>query len=62
MIDMNEEQLNLRQHCLQILFREFGNGDYSNKTIYECADEWIEKGHKISSGIVAYYRAYYSSK
>tara|TARA_B100000287_G_scaffold222931_1_gene210295 strand:+ start:675 stop:863 length:189 start_codon:yes stop_codon:yes gene_type:complete len=62
MIDMNEEQLNLRQHCLQILFREFGNGDYSNKNIYECADEWIEKGHKISSGIVAYYRAYYSNK
>jgi len=59
---MNEEQLNLRQHCLQILFREFGNGDYSNKNIYECADEWIEKGHKISSGIVAYYRAYYSNK
>ncbi len=59
---ITDEQLSLRQHCLQILFREFGNGDYSNKKIYECADEWIGKGHKISSGIVAYYRAYYSSK
>ena len=62
MIDMNEEQLNLRQYCLQILFREFGKGKYSNQSIYECADEWIEKGHKIPSGIVAYYRAYYSNK
>ena len=24
------------------------------------ADEWIEKGHKISAGIVKYYDAYYN--
>ena len=57
---ITDEQLSLRQHCLQILFREFGNGDYSNKKIYECADEWISKGHKISSGVVKYYDAYYN--
>ena len=55
-----EEQLNLRQQVLQILFKKFGKGDYSNKSIYECADEWVAKGHKISSGIVKYYDAYYN--
>ena len=57
-----EQQMNLRQEVLKILFKQFGNGNYSNNTIYECANEWVEKGHKISSGVVAYYRAYYSNK
>ena len=59
---LTEEQLKLRQQVLLILFKEFGNGKYSNQSIYECADEWIEKGHKIPSGVVAYYRAYYSKR
>ena len=59
---ITEEQLSLRQEVLKILFKKFGNGDYSNRSIYECADEWIIKGHKISSGVVAYYEAYYSNK
>ena len=45
---LTEEQMTLRQHVLLILFKEFGKGDYSNKSIYECADEWVSKGHKIS--------------
>ena len=56
-----EEQMKLRQEVLQILFKKFGKGEYSNKTIYECADEWIDKGHKISSGVGKYYDAYYNS-
>ncbi len=59
---MDEEQLELRQHALLILFKEFGDGTYSNQSIYECADEWIGKGHKITAGIVSYYRAYYSKR
>tara|TARA_B100000965_G_scaffold370049_1_gene357880 strand:+ start:56 stop:247 length:192 start_codon:yes stop_codon:yes gene_type:complete len=59
---ITEKQLSLRQEVLKILFKKFGNGDYSNRSIYECADEWIIKGHKISSGVVAYYEAYYSNK
>ena len=59
---MDEEQSKLRQQVLMILFREFGNGKYSNQSIYECADEWIAKGHKIASGVVAYYRAHYSKR
>jgi len=59
---MNEEQMKLRQQVLMILFRQFGEGKYSNQSIYECADEWIAKGHKISAGVVKYYEAYYSRK
>jgi hypothetical protein len=55
-----EEQMTLRQQLLLILFREFGDGKYSNQSIYECADEWVGKGHKISAGVVSYYRAYYT--
>ena len=60
-VTLTEEQLKLRQQVLLILFREFGKGEYSNQKIYECADEWISKGHKISSGIVKYYDAYYNT-
>ena len=58
---LTEEQLKLRQQVLMILFREFGKGKYSNQSIYNCADEWISKGHKISAGVVSYYKAYYNS-
>ena len=57
---LTEEQMKLRQHVLRILVKEFGKGKYSNQSIYECADEWISKGHKISSGVVKYYDAYYN--
>ena len=59
---MTEDQMKLRQQVLMILFRQFGEGKYSNQSIYECADEWISKGHKISAGVVKYYEAYYSRK
>ena len=58
---LTEEQMTLRHHVLMILFKQFGKGEYSNKKIYECADEWIRKGHKISAGVVKYYDAYYNS-
>ena len=57
---VTEDQLVLRQRVLMILFKEFGNGKYSNQSIYECADEWISKGHVIASGVVKYYDAYYN--
>ena len=55
-----EEQMRLRQEVLQILFKKFGKGEYSNKTIYECADEWVEK-YEVSFGVVDYYNAYKQS-
>ena len=57
---LTDEQLKLRQQVLLILFKEFGNGKYSNQSIYECADEWISKGHILASGVVKYYDAYYN--
>ena len=59
---LTDEQMKLRQQVLMILFKQFGNGKYSSQSIYNCADECIEKGHKISAGVVKYYEAYYSRK
>ena len=53
-----EQQMSLRQQVLQILFKKFGKGEYSNKKIYECADEWVEK-YVRADGVVAYYKAYF---
>ena len=55
-----EAELDLRQQVLLLLFKNFGDGDYSNQSIYECADEWVSKGHKTTSGLVSYYKAYYN--
>ena len=55
---MTEQQLKLREETLGILLKNFGNTN-NNKGIYECADEWIEKGNVNTFGIVAYFEAYY---
>ena len=59
--NMDEETLKLREHTLAILLSKYGS-KYTNKAIYECADEWIGKGHKISGGVVDYFKAYYSTR
>ena len=48
----------LRQETLKILLKEFGSS-YSNKGIYECADEWKSR-QPTTSGLVSYFKAYYS--
>ena len=58
---VTEDQLALRQQVLLILFKNFGNGDYSNQSIYECADDWCSK-QVSTNGLVSYYKAYYTSK
>ena len=65
MADLTEEELKLRANCLKILLSKYGDIDplkdkYSSKDIYECADEWVSKGHKISGGITDYFHAYFS--
>ena len=55
---LTEEELKLRETVLLILMKQFGS-EVEQKYIYQCADEWISKGHKITSGIVAYFKAYY---
>ena len=56
---LTEAQLDLRQQVLLILFKNFGTGDYSNQSIYECADDWCKK-FKTTSGLVKYYETYYN--
>ena len=56
-----EEKLDLRQQALLILFKNFGTGDYSNQSIYECADDWCSK-QVTTAGLVKDYEAYYTSR
>ena len=58
--DWRYENMELRQRVLSILLRKYG-GEHPSKAMYECANEWVQKGHKITNGIVAYYRAYYKA-
>ncbi len=39
----------------------FGEGKYSNQSIYECADDWCSK-QVTTSGLVNYYKAYYTGE
>ena len=59
-IDYSEDKLNLRQQALLVLFKHFGKGDYSNTSIYECADDWVKRQY-TTSGLVKYYEAYYTT-
>ena len=54
-----EPQMKLRQEALTILLKNFGDGEYPNRSIYECADEWCSK-QATTSGLVSYFKAYYN--
>tara|TARA_B100001250_G_scaffold154819_1_gene133003 strand:- start:450 stop:644 length:195 start_codon:yes stop_codon:yes gene_type:complete len=56
---ITQDKLDLRQQVLLILFKKFGTGDYSNQSIYECADDWCSK-QVTTNGLVNYYKAYYN--
>ena len=63
MSDSVARELNLRAQCLSLLMKRFGNRPgASNKSIYECANEWIEKGNKITHGLVSYYETYFNEE
>ena len=53
------EKLKLRQEVLKILMSKYGH-EGNNRSIYECADEWVNK-YVISAGVVDYYNAYKQS-
>ena len=62
----NEDRMKLRQEVLSILLKRYGGelddtrkSKYTNQSIYQCAHDWVSQGHKISSGVVKYYEAYY---
>ena len=58
---LTEDQLDFRQKVLLLLFKNFGDGKYSNQSIYECADDWCGK-QVTTNGLVSYYKAYYNGK
>ena len=53
------EKLKLRQEVLKILMSKYGH-EGNNRSIYECADDWVQK-YVISAGVVDYYNAYKQS-
>ena len=64
----NEDRMKLRQEVLSILLKKYGReldntrkSKYTNQSIYQCAHDWVSQGHKISSGVVKYYEAYYGN-
>ena len=55
MTDYSEQKMKLRRDSLSILLKKFND----NRSIYECADDWVSK--QISTaGLIKYYEAYYS--
>jgi hypothetical protein len=59
-MDYTREQMKLREQSIEVLLSNFGYTN-DNKSIYECADEWIAKGNVTTAGLVKYYQAYYTS-
>ena len=64
----SDERMKLREQVLNLLLTRFGglldeNGEpqYTNQSIYECAHDWVSQGNVGTSGLVKYYKAYYTS-
>ena len=55
MTDYSEQKMKLRRDSLSILLKKF----YDNRSIYECADDWVSK-QVSTAGLIKYYEAYYS--
>ena len=63
----SEDRLKLRSQCIHTLLNRFGSVDinevfYNTQDIYECADTWVSQGNASTSGIVAYFNAYFANK
>ena len=63
----SEERLELRELTISILLQKYGNqlnsnGEpkYSNKSIYECAHDWVSQGNSTTFGLSEYYEVHYA--
>ena len=56
MTDYSEQKMKLRKDSLAILLKKFDD----NRSIYECADDWVSK-QVSTAGLIKYYEAYYSN-
>ena len=61
MNDPVSTNLKFKAQCLNLLMKRYGDTQ-SSKSIYECANEWIEKGNKITHGLVSYYETYFNEE
>jgi len=62
----SDDRLELRGQCIKVLLNKYGSArieeqPYSTQDIYECADTWVSQGNKTTSGLVAYFNAYYNN-
>ena len=63
---MNEEKLSLREQSFKVLVAKYGGQmegtipKYTTQSMYECAHDWVSQGNINTSGIINYYKAYYS--
>ena len=58
---MNARQHELRTQCIKILIERFRNKpEYSTLSMFDCAEDWVQKGYVNTSGLVKYYEAYYA--
>jgi hypothetical protein len=62
----SEEKLKLRENVLKILLSKYGSeldstrkSKYIDRSIYECAHDWVSQGNVNCNGLVKYYEAYY---
>ena len=62
-------KMQVREQALSILFKRFGShinedgeSKYTNKSIYDCAHDWVSAGNMRTDGLVKYYEAYYTTK
>jgi|TARA_R100000081_G_scaffold15900_1_gene6617 hypothetical protein len=62
----DDQKLKVREQALIVLMSKFGGQmkggtpKYSQKSIYECAHDWVSQGNMHTAGIVKYYEAYYA--
>ena len=58
--EITEEQFKLRQDSLRLLMANFGQSNPA-QSIFECAHDWSGK-QSTTSGLVSYYKAYYTNR
>ena len=62
----NDQKMKDREQALRVLLSKFGGQmegvipKYTGQSIYECAQDWISQGNVSTSGIINYYKTYYS--
>ena len=63
----SKERLEFRELCLNLLLHNLGSqlndaGEpkYSSKSIYACAHDWVSQGNPATTGILNYYKNYYT--